>query len=55
MLARSVAVARSGDVAFMAVRTASSAAGDKKGNKVKTFEIYRYNPEKPGAKPEMQV
>ena len=66
MLSRSMAVVRSGDVACTAIRMASSSAGEVKGslkeakadktsNKVKTFEIYRFNPEKPGAKPEMQV
>uniref|UniRef100_A0A1I7WWF1 succinate dehydrogenase n=1 Tax=Heterorhabditis bacteriophora TaxID=37862 RepID=A0A1I7WWF1_HETBA len=55
MLARSVAIARCGENALWSIRAASTTAAEKKtGKRVKTFEIYRFNPEKTGAKPEMQ-
>jgi hypothetical protein len=41
-----------------AVRTAASAATAAKpvaGTRVKTFEIYRYNPDNPSSKPTIQV
>ncbi|VDN34465.1 unnamed protein product [Gongylonema pulchrum] len=47
---------RSANVVSQMVRCASAtAAAPPTGKRIKTFEIYRYNPEKPGAKPEMQV
>ncbi|CAI4221757.1 unnamed protein product [Auanema sp. JU1783] len=56
MLARTQAIVRASEVFALAGRSASSAAaGEKKaGKRIKTFEIYRFNPEKAGAKPEMQ-
>ncbi|VDM67987.1 unnamed protein product [Strongylus vulgaris] len=63
MLARSLLLGRA-DVVTVASRAASAAAtpskpadaaAKPKGPKVKTFEIYRWNPEKPGSKPVMQV
>lgn len=38
---------------IIAQRAASTAAAT--GPNVKTFEIYRFNPEEPSAKPRMQV
>lgn len=38
-----------------AVRAASTAAAKPSGANIKTFEIYRYNPDQPGAKPALQV
>ncbi|PAV79573.1 hypothetical protein WR25_23981 [Diploscapter pachys] len=57
MLARSQSLVKcGGDIFLTASRTASAgAAAEKKtGKRIKTFEIYRFNPEKKGAKPEMQ-
>ncbi|RCN44723.1 succinate dehydrogenase [ubiquinone] iron-sulfur subunit [Ancylostoma caninum] len=54
MLARSLLLAR-GDAVVLASRSASAAPPSKPtGSRIKTFEIYRFNPDKPGAKPEMQ-
>ncbi|KAL6733236.1 hypothetical protein Aduo_003899 [Ancylostoma duodenale] len=55
MLARSLLLARSDAVIFVS-RAASSAAAPSKptGRRVKTFEIYRYDPEKSGSKPYMK-
>ena len=56
MLSRSSVAVRCADALSVATRAASTAAAGKtSGNRVKTFEIYRFNPEKQGAKPEMQV
>ncbi|CAJ0605337.1 unnamed protein product [Cylicocyclus nassatus] len=52
MLARSALLAR-GDAFTLPARTAMLAAQDRTP-KIKTFEIYRFNPDKPGSKPEMQ-
>ncbi|KIH47073.1 succinate dehydrogenase and fumarate reductase iron-sulfur protein [Ancylostoma duodenale] len=55
MLARSLLLTR-GDAVLLACRPASAAPPSKPtGSKIKTFEIYRFNPDKPGAKPEMQA
>ncbi|KIH43253.1 hypothetical protein ANCDUO_26746, partial [Ancylostoma duodenale] len=55
MLARSLLLARS-DAVILASRAASPAAAPSKptGRRVKTFEIYRYDPEKSGSKPYMK-
>ncbi|KAH7723292.1 Protein SDHB-1 [Aphelenchoides avenae] len=46
---------RATDAGLLAVRAASTAAAAApRGERVKTFEIYRYDPSKPGAKPHMQ-
>jgi succinate dehydrogenase (ubiquinone) iron-sulfur subunit len=47
---RSTTLQHSTDLILLSCRSASTAVGTK----VKTFEIYRFNPDKPGAKPEMQ-
>ncbi|CAD6198283.1 unnamed protein product [Caenorhabditis auriculariae] len=56
MLARSALLVHSTEAAFTACRAASGSAATapKKGKRVKTFNIYRYNPDIPGGKPYMQ-
>ncbi|CAL2031720.1 hypothetical protein CAEBREN_03271 [Caenorhabditis brenneri] len=57
MLARSALLVQSAELAANAARAASGAAAaqpKKTGNRIKTFEIYRFNPEAPGAKPTIQ-
>ncbi|TKR80760.1 hypothetical protein L596_014776 [Steinernema carpocapsae] len=51
MLRLPVALSRVAEAGLVSARAASSAPT---GSRVKTFEIYRFDPEKPGAKPEMQ-
>ncbi|VDM76796.1 unnamed protein product [Strongylus vulgaris] len=51
MLTRSTLLARGGAL-ILANRTASAQTEQPK---IKTFEIYRFNPDKPGSKPEMQA
>lgn len=39
----------------LGLRAASTATSQARGPNVKTFEIYRYNPEKADEKPHLQV
>ncbi|VDP10707.1 unnamed protein product [Heligmosomoides polygyrus] len=54
MLARSFSLAR-GQAAAVHTSCAALCAAKPTGKKVKTFEIYRWDPDKPGMKPEMKV
>jgi succinate dehydrogenase (ubiquinone) iron-sulfur subunit len=47
-------VRRSRGSVLMTIRAVSATASAPRGDRVKTFEVYRFNPEKPGAKPEIQ-
>lgn len=56
MLRGSTSVCRSLELVTQAARYASAAtAAAPTGKRIKTFEIYRFNPEEPGAKPKLQV
>uniref|UniRef100_A0A9J2PP23 Succinate dehydrogenase [ubiquinone] iron-sulfur subunit, mitochondrial n=1 Tax=Ascaris lumbricoides TaxID=6252 RepID=A0A9J2PP23_ASCLU len=55
MLRGSTSVCRSLELVTQAARCASAAtAAAPTGKRIKTFEIYRFNPEEPGAKPKLQ-
>lgn len=55
MLAKPSALLRMQEAAATGVAAARMASSDKKvGKRIKTFEIYRYNPEEPNAKPKLQ-
>lgn len=40
---------------FSTPSSAAASQSDTKGEQIKIFEIYRYNPEKPDVKPYLQV
>ncbi|GMS84220.1 hypothetical protein PENTCL1PPCAC_6395, partial [Pristionchus entomophagus] len=55
MLARPSALLRIQEAAAAGAAVSRFASTDKKvGKRIKTFEIYRYNPEEPNAKPKLQ-
>lgn len=55
MLARPSALLRIQEAAAAGAAVSRYASTDKKvGKRIKTFEIYRYNPEEPNAKPKLQ-
>ena len=55
ILARPSALIRLNETASAAALATRLASSDKKvGKRVKTFEVYRYNPEEPNAKPKLQ-
>uniref|UniRef100_A0A914RNS6 Succinate dehydogenase/fumarate reductase N-terminal domain-containing protein n=1 Tax=Parascaris equorum TaxID=6256 RepID=A0A914RNS6_PAREQ len=54
MLRGSTSVCRALELVTQATRCASAAAAAPAVKRVKTFEIYRFNPEEPGAKPRLQ-
>ncbi|GMR36443.1 hypothetical protein PMAYCL1PPCAC_33362, partial [Pristionchus mayeri] len=55
MLARPSALLRIQEAATAGAAVSRFASTDKKvGKRIKTFEIYRYNPEEPNAKPKLQ-